>query len=363
MMIDRLEADHLRIIDHASVALSPGLNIFVGPNGAGKTTMLEAAHLLVRGKSFRRGSLEALIHYDQTNLAVRGRFKTAATGAFRLDFHKSRGEPVELQMDRRRVERISEISAHARVQLFLPRLAELVYGAPLERRQWLDAGLVHDKPESLKALAHFRHVLRQRNAALRSGQVRQLDAWDFELCASADAITELRQACFESMAVHVNECAAELCPEVPISLGFYSGYGSEKLADSLAKQRSADVKLRMTHSGPHRADIRIRTRPGNGRSHSASPLLSRGQARAVAASLRLGQAMYLLTRNKPSMLLIDDLGSEMDDAHCGRLLGMVKQSGLQVLATAINLQGLPVQGRNQWTAFEMLNGKIQDQYG
>lgn len=360
MILDRLEVDHLRIIEHASLAFEPGLNLFVGPNGAGKTTLLEAAHLLVRGKSFRRGGLEDLIQHGQESLAVRGRtLGSAEQAALRLDFQKARGEPVELHLDRRRVRRASTLAEFARVQVFLPEIADLVLGAPNERRRWLDTGLVLDSPDSLKALVHFQHVLRQRNAALRTGQLRQLDVWDFELGASSDALTTLRQECFDGMVSRVEACAAQLCPEVPISIRFHKGFTGDSYVESLGKHRARDVKLRMTHAGPHRVDIRIQvesTTTSKSAGKAASQVLSRGQARALAAAFRLGQAHYLNQRGRPSLLLVDDLGSEMDMRHRERFLSTVKALNLQMLATAIDTQALPPGWRDEIALYELNKG-------
>ena len=365
MILDRLEVDHLRVIERASLSFKPGFNLLIGANGSGKTTVLEAVHLLVRGKSFRRGGLENLIQHFQSSTAVRGRFLLAPDEtALRLDFAKTRGEPVELQMDHTRVNRISTVSALARVQVFLPGLAELIYGAPNERRQWLDTGMVLESSDTLSALAHFRHVLRQRNAALRMGQLGQLDVWDFELGASANTLTALRESCFEDMAKCVQDCARRLCPEIVLSIGFFKGFVGDSFEESLAKQRGQDVKFRMTHVGPHRADVRVQIASkseGKSTLKLAASVLSRGQARATAAAFRLGQTLFLKERGRHSLLLVDDLGSEMDEEHQARFLSIAGDLQLQMLATAIADKALPPAWRDEFATFELKDGLITPQ--
>ena len=53
MSLVKLQLSDFRNIQHASLALSPGLNILVGCNGSGKTSVLEAIHYLGLGRSFR----------------------------------------------------------------------------------------------------------------------------------------------------------------------------------------------------------------------------------------------------------------------------------------------------------------------
>ena len=81
MHFDRLEISRLRNIDEAALDLSPGLNFFHGDNGAGKTAILEAAHLLVRGRSFRSHRPRELIQRDQEQLLVRATLIDPALGS------------------------------------------------------------------------------------------------------------------------------------------------------------------------------------------------------------------------------------------------------------------------------------------
>ncbi len=360
MTLDRLEVDHFRVIERLELDLQPGINLFTGPNGAGKTSVLEAVHLLLRGKSFRRGGLDSQIRHTEHAMAVRGRFNIDRT-TVRLDFAKQRGEPLELRRDRRRVARLSEIVALVPVQSFLPDLADLIFGAPIGRRKWLDLGLLYSCVDALGTMAHFRHVLRQRNAVLRTGQLRQLDAWDFELIASAEALTALRRRCFDTIAEEVASCATVLCPEIALSLQFFPGHRGATLADDLAKQRSRDIQLRITHAGPHRADINVRVQvEGKQRRTmpSAASLVSQGQARALAAAFKLGQVRFLNAQGIQSLLLVDDLGSEWDAEHCDHFLALLAQLGSQTVSSAVSVNLLPPKWQEHLNVVELTAGHV-----
>lgn len=362
MILDRLEVDHFRIIEQAALELQPGINLFTGPNGAGKTSVLEATHLLARGKSFRRGGVESQIQHGSDTVAVRGRLR-GATSSMRLDCLKRRGEPIELRRNRTRIERVSDIVKAVPLQVFLPDLAELIFGAPLARRRWLDFGLLYQSDAALGTMAHYRHVLRQRNAALRRREHNQLDAWDVELAASADALQTLRETCFEAMRSHVESCVNHLCPELDVSLRLFHGYNGTDFASELGAQRQRDVQLRMTNTGPHRADIRVRLGVANAqrsRTATAAARLSQGQARALAAAFKLGQVQYLKELGFESLLLVDDIGSEWDADHCARFLELVKTLGPQALCSAVDTEALPQAWRKRVTQYRLRAGEVTD---
>ena len=68
----------------------------------------------------------------------------------------------------------------------------------------------------------------------------------------------------------------------------------------------------------------------------AASTLSRGQGKALASALVLGQAQQLDGLGRPSLFLIDDVGAELDDAHSQRFYGRLGAMGSQVIATSAN---------------------------
>ena len=362
MILDRLQVDQVRIVANATLAFQPRLNVIVGPNGAGKTTLLEAIHLLTRGKSFRRGGLDGLINHAADTMRVQGLFQAGNPSVqTRLELTKGRRDLFALLRDRNRVGRISDISTEMPIQTFLPNAAELVLGGPELRRHWLDMGLIHVHGEALKALSHYRRCLRQRNAALRSRHHPQLDAWDFELGASGDVLTNFRQQYFDAVKPILEDCMAAVCPELSVELGFSKGFAGPNYTDSLAKLRPRDVKLGLTNSGPHRADIQLKLSFEGVRRRTsirAGTQVSRGQARALAAAFGLAQSMYLCTLKRSSLLMVDDLGSEMDTDHTERFLSLLDALGNQVVATMVNSHGLPMRWRREAVEFKLDAGRL-----
>lgn len=329
MLVRCLELANVRNVESLRVDLEAGVNLLVGPNGAGKTTVLEALHLLVRGRSFR-GRAEGVIRHQQPRMAVVAECEDAEMGTLRLAHTRERTGIGQTRRDGRLVRQSSVVAALLPLQLLLPDLADLVFGAPSVRRQWLDWGTFHVKHEYAGNLRDYLRVLRHRNALLRKGDLETLGGWTTQVAELGEGIAEARQQYFATVRSEVESCSSRLCPDAPLELAYFRGWSDQNLAQTLADQYQSDVKSGTTNSGPHRADIRLQVR-----GQMAGAVLSRGQGKAVASALRLGQAASLMKEGgKRSLFLIDDVGAELDRAHSERYCALLDEMGCQVVATS-----------------------------
>ncbi len=328
MIVERLDVENVRNIESARLALDPGVNLIVGPNGAGKTALLEALYLLIRGRSFRTNRPEATIRHHQDRMGIGAGCQDAGLGSLRLSHVRQRSGQVELRRDGRLVRQVSSVAALLPIQLLLPDLADLVFGAPAGRRQWLDWGVFHVKHDHIDNLRDYLRALRHRNAVLRTGDRQTLAAWTARVAELGEVVAAARRAYFERAEPRVRECVAALSPGLVPCFSYFAGWRGENLAETLGQQLDRDVQSGATHSGPHRADVGI-----NHGSDSAAQVLSRGQGKVVASALRLGQARDLMDAGKQSLFLIDDVGAELDRTHNERFHGLLADMRCQVVAT------------------------------
>lgn len=329
MLVRRIELANVRNIESLRLRLEPGVNLLVGPNGAGKTAVLEALHLLVRGRSFR-GRAEGVIRHEQSRMMVVAECEDSEAGTMRLSHTRERGGNGQTKRDGTLVRQSSSIAALLPLQLLLPDLAELVFGAPTIRRRWLDWGTFHVKHDHAGNLRDYLRALRHRNALLRAGDLRTLAGWTTQLAELGEVIAAARRAYFEDVRTQVESCLARLCPNPRVDLAYYQGWPDRNLAETLAHKHHSDVQSGSTTSGPHRADVRLEvgTEP-------AAAVVSRGQGKAIASALRLGQAASLMEREgKRSLFLIDDVGAELDRGHSERFYDALGEMGCQIVATS-----------------------------
>ncbi len=347
MWFRRLEIRDLRNLVQVDLDPGPRLNYFFGENGAGKTAILEAVHLLARGRSFRTHQAADLVRQGCQTAIVHATVSDEHRGLQSIGLSRGRTGNAELRINGQHVRRLSEAAELLPLQVMVPSLSDLVFGPPGGRRQWLDWGVFHVEQRYLRALRAYLQAMRQRNAALKqlsAGELRPADVlvWSEEMATQGEAIAAHRQAYLDSLAPMAAEMLADLAPELSVEIHHQRGWPADRpLRKVLGEIGPREVKSGSSQSGPHRADVEL-TVSGM----SAGACLSRGQGKALASALMLAQAKLLQQRaRRSSAFLIDDIGAELDLPHSERFFDLLATLGAQILATSNSrptvLSGLP----------------------
>ncbi len=328
-------------------------NLIVGPNASGKTSLLEAVAMLGRGKSFRGVSAQHVVRHGSDQFTVHGRVRSSGV-EHRLGVSNGR-RGLEIRIDGDDDGGSAALAGLLPLQIVDPNVHELVAGGPEERRRYLDWLLFHVEPGYLDAWRRFRRVLRQRNAALKEGpSPASLSMWDKELVATGESVANLRSQAFGRAEPRLRAMAAELLG-VAVEFDLSRGWsGDVPLAEALSAGRSRDVALGTTHSGPHRADIKLRYD-----SRLAKRLVSRGQQKLLACSMVLASTEVVREAlNRPLLLLLDDPAAELDRESLGLLMTAVQALECQVVATALSAENTPLGDRTR--LFHVKHGQLSD---
>lgn len=354
MHVLRLEIRHLRRFREASLAPGPGLNLITGDNGAGKTSVLEALHLMAYARSFRGRVRDGLVQTGAQALevfvewieAVRQLRGTGTGGAAETanDYTRVRraglrhnGQEWTGRLDGAPVAQLGDLCAALAVVSFDPGSHALVSGGGEPRRRYVDWGLFHVEPTFLPLWRRYSRALKQRNALLKSrARDSQLDAWDAELAEAGEAMTRQRQHYIEALHPHYARLITDLAPALGVSgLQYQPGWRREdmSLLDALLVARERDLLAGHTSVGPHRADWTLGFSALPGRE-----ALSRGQAKLAALAALLAQAEHhALVQGEWPVIALDDLASELDRGHQGRVLRHLLACGAQVFVTGTEL--------------------------
>lgn len=330
MGLAALQLADLRCLRSAELELHPRLNLISGDNGSGKTSVLEAIFLLGRGRSFRTRHTAQLIRRGASRLWVHG--ATEPAPGHSLGIECSRDQGLQIRIDRVAASSRVELSQVFPVQIIDPGIHRLVEEGPAQRRRWFDWAMFHVEPDFLRHWQGYTRALRQRNAALQTGS--ELAPWDSELARLGELLTAGRARLLESLRPYWSAARTRL-GVLDVSLGFFQGWSRElNLADSLRAHRERDRKHGLTGVGPHRFDILLRT---DGR--PAREVVSRGQQKLLGIAMAIAMAGYLSERaDRPSTLLLDDPAAELDADRTSALLGTVRDLGVQLVVTSLQLK-------------------------
>lgn len=346
MLAKKITLRNFRNIEQAEISFHEGINVLLGDNAEGKTNLLEALYFVSIGKSFRLQHLNELIRFEEKEAFISLDFY-AGTRDQSISVLLGNNRVRAAEKNRVRVRRMSEIIGSFRAVLFCPEHLSLIKDGPGERRNFLDIAICAAEPLYLAALQRYHHVLKQRNALIRSAEDNPTlfyetgDVWSKQL-AKEGAYIAARRALFIGRAErYMKECFAEmtdareepsLCYLGPCMKEISDYADNDKtekiLYDKLSKNMEREWAAGTTLWGIHKDDVEVLL---NGR--AARTFCSQGQQRSLALALKLaeGELCREETGEYP-VFLFDDVLSELDRSRKEYLLKKIK--GKQVILTA-----------------------------
>lgn len=364
MKISRLKLTNFR--SYESLCLDFGENvIIVGSNAQGKTNLLEAAHLISVGKSFRGKELEIL---------------KWGNSFFRVEADISRNDTKKIEYiyekipprDRKTI-KLNGIKKPSSALLgalqgvfFSPDEIDDFLGFPGARRRYFNILCSQFfKPFAL-ALVRYSRALEQRNALLRqiaAGRASDelLALWDGKIAEYGVQIITDRLNIIEELNKEITRNYQELSQtEDEITLEYKSTLKKVQKDDlwggyleALLQSQSKDKVLGVTSIGPHRDDFLFVM---NGR--NITEFGSRGEYRTAILALKFSQldlVRRLLARDP--ILLLDDVFSELDKSRRRSLLD--RFSGHQTIVTTTDLDHIEPDFRKKADIYEVTNSILK----
>ena len=324
-----LRVEDLRCLQKAELSLDRYRNLIWGSNGSGKTSLLEAIFLLGRGRSFRTRNSERLIRHGQPRLTVFGRTAGEVPQAIGVQVARSGGTTARL--NGAAAGSLTELSSAFPVQVIDPGVHKLVEEGGFRRRRWMDWAVFHVEPSFGDWWVRYTRAVKQRNAALRH-QPAQAIVWDPEVARLGELIAHSRGAMLDQLQPIWREVMVGL-GGLDVELHYSRGWAQDvPLAQALGEARARDLSRGLTHAGPHRADVLVRS---GGR--PAREVLSRGQQKIAAIAMTLAQIQLLQEQSGMTpTLLLDDPAAELDGAHLERFIEQVGRLRCQLVLTSLH---------------------------
>lgn len=357
MSVVNIQTQNFRNLENSKIELHPDLNFFFGFNGSGKSSILESLFYLGHGKSFRTTNITNLITHDEEQFVVSAKTSQGQ----QLGILKTVSGETKIKLNGVHESKLSILAKQLAVQVVTPETFKLFFGGPKERRKFFDLGLFHVEQSFSEIWQVFNKTLKQRNACLKNGiQGQQLDYWTEEFCVLSQQIAELRLTYVTALNVELSKWLEILLPDISenLTIGYSQGWNSKKaLKEVLELNRQKELLKGYSLFGAQKFDIRF-----SYGSIAVEQKLSRGQQKLFLLALTFAQTKLIeqVKRIKP-ILLIDDIGAELDSNSRKLMFDASQQVNCQTLITAIDdsiVKELASTTRNNYKMFHVEHGQI-----
>lgn len=310
----------------------PGINLIVGPNASGKTSLLEALFYISRAKSFRTTAHAALIKIGHSAFTLFAELEERESRS-RIGIERSASQ-IEIKINSSEVKKVSELAMLAPIQFVYSNSHKLIEDGPEHRRQFLDWGVFHVEPTFSGSWARYKKALNLRNLDLKNRRSKeQCQAWDTELSQQGEKISEMRSQYLSSFADTLPQAIHHLAGIECLCVRFRSGWNKAlSMNESLKNNFDTDYARGFTTAGPHRAEIEILID-----NTPARERLSRGQQKLLVICMHIIQAAHMKSiTGRPCVILLDDIGAELDSEHLHRLTTFLIDLDHQLFITALD---------------------------
>ncbi len=357
MSVELLTIQNFRNLANTQVNFHKKLNFIIGKNGSGKSSILEAIFFLGHGKSFRTNKTDTIVTYDHEQFIVSIKDDLAKQLGISRNIKLAQ---FDIKLNGDRVQKLSALAKNIAVQIVTPESFKLFFGGPKERRRFIDLGLFHVEHNFPQQWKLFSKVLKQRNACLKSkvGQ-KEINYWTDKFCHLSQIIAQYRKSYIDLLSKELNDWLILLLPNLaPImELNYHQGWSAKRnLVDVLSDVSEKELAYGYSMAGAQKFDIKFLLNK-----QPLELMISRGQQKLFLLALTLAQT-NLITKVKQvkPILLIDDIGAELDQYSRLALAKAIKQLDCQVIITAIDeiaIEPLVPEDKN-YKMFHVKHGEI-----
>lgn len=326
-MISGIRLVNFRNYDNCLIDFAPGLNCISGANGQGKTNILEGVYYLSLLRSFRTSNVNELRQWKKDFFHLSGRIPSEIGSDIELSVNY--GSDRKLSLNNAAIYKASDFINSFICVTFIPEDMQLIQGAPVLRRRFLDIAISQISPEYLKHLQSYAIALKSRNAMLRDTSKYSkttVTAYDVMLAKEGAYIEKARMDFTAILNNSLEKISSELIEDgKSLSVKYMVRLGGFMLQDksdidnvetiektllaNLDRNYEKDVEHKVTSIGPHRSDFSALL-------DNVSMGIYSSQGECRIASLALKLACFDVIRDKCGIesvtLLIDDVTGELD---------------------------------------------------
>mgnify|MGYP001204251161 CR=1 FL=1 len=305
------------------------VNHIVGKNGSGKTSIIEAAVMLLNGRSFQGVALKNLSNNKKKQFSLSGKVKHNEVKTDQVSLSFDNGKKAHKLNDKR----LGQQQAHKTFPLCLidTEVIQASSGQPSYRRDMLDRAVFHVEPQHVTNHKNIKKCLSQRNRAIVMGEdIRTIQSWDETLAELGEKISKARAVLIKEAQEDISTLSKELLGE-SLSIKYKKGWEEESYIESLKKNINKDVIIKRTSSGPQKEDYELTTQ-----NNKTKGYFSHGQEKLASVSFMIGINLAVEKRKKcSSIIIIDEAESGLDLESTEKLTNVLNSLKNQLLITSL----------------------------
>jgi DNA replication and repair protein RecF len=374
MIIKKLKLVNFRNHEESRVEFSPGLNVIHGMNGEGKTSVLEAIYVLSMTRSFLPVQDSGLVRHDSPAFFLSGEMSNDLDMNYKISINYEPGKRKKINSTFGENLTPRDVIGEMPVVMLSPDYKNITFGAPSDRRQFMDSLLSQSSKAYLALLYNHKKSLKQRNILL-AGYARekridrnQFESWTEVFVKKSAEIIVRREKFIRDFSPYFNKYyqtvsggkeAVEI-NYLPDSLPadvFNGEFESDSIKSILSRHafenRERELARGTTVFGPQKDDIEIRVNGG-----TAKDTASQGQHKSLLVSIKFAEFKFLSEiRKETPVILLDDIFSELDRKRSEFVLEMIKQNQAQTFITVTEPELLNSE-KKEFVLYEVQKGKI-----
>ncbi|MFT4925190.1 MAG: DNA replication and repair protein RecF [Phenylobacterium sp.] len=378
MSLSEIRISDFRNFSQQTLNPCQDINFVVGENGSGKTSLLEAIYYLSRGRSFNTSTHSKVIRFEQESFVVSGKVANTldhnkddnndSSDDMPIGIRRHRNNDIEIRVDGQSEKKLSSLAKVLPVQLITPNSLVLFFGGPKERRHFFDFGLFHVKQSFYQDWLRFSKIHKHRNALLKKRPRfynEEFEYWDAEFCRLAEIISQNRLEyldLFHQQFDKINVNIDSFLTTAEMGFELYRGYHVDiPLAEQLKSAFQKDVKFGYTSVGPHKSDVRIKCE-----NRPIQDVFSRGQAKLLLYVIKLLQSDIISEHNLRPVMLIDDIGSEVDKNNLKKIFEFLqssKETQFFISSLDQDIAGYLIEDAKDHSMFHVKHGTIKQLIG
>lgn len=339
MFLRNLFLTNFRNFSRVEIQPSQNCNIFWGNNAQGKTNILEAIYLLSHLKSFRSIKNENLIEHNKSQANITAVVEKNGVKNF-ISVGLGSADKI-YKLNDKHLANTGELIGFFKTVLFAPEEVNLVRSLPARRRALLDRAIFFTAPEYLELARDYQRQLKQRNRLLKEvRKTEELIPWTEGLIINGARLRRARLNYLNRLIPLLRENYAAICQrseQVDVSYPYSTDSNLEEiLRGEFTAVSERERRYQQTLCGPHRDDPLFLLEGKSLKNYG-----SQGQHRSFMLAFKCAQVMDLEQQTgETPVLLLDDLGSELDPSRRQAFFNFVLQRQGQVFLTTTDISFL-----------------------